>query len=144
MRVWAPGQPTGRAPIVSRWGSCGGTQVETFGSACSPAARVTSSALSHDRALLALIERGQTEGTIDAAMSAVWLQYTLGAAALGMVADARRVAGAPRGARALPALAGEGHRRELAPKWSGCSRALARTNGYVLPDTWVEGAWMAS
>jgi AcrR family transcriptional regulator len=31
----------------------------------------------HDRALFALIERGQAEGTIDAAMSAVWIQYTL-------------------------------------------------------------------
>jgi AcrR family transcriptional regulator len=31
----------------------------------------------HDRALFALIARGQAEGTIDAAMGAVWIQYTL-------------------------------------------------------------------
>ena len=31
----------------------------------------------HDRALFALIRRGQAEGTVDAAMSPVWIQYTL-------------------------------------------------------------------
>jgi AcrR family transcriptional regulator len=31
----------------------------------------------HDRRLVELIERGQAEGTIDAALSAAWLQYTL-------------------------------------------------------------------
>jgi AcrR family transcriptional regulator len=31
----------------------------------------------HDRALYSLVERGQAEGTIDTAMSAAWIQYTL-------------------------------------------------------------------
>jgi hypothetical protein len=31
----------------------------------------------HDRALCAVIERGQAEGTIDAALPAAWIQYTL-------------------------------------------------------------------
>jgi AcrR family transcriptional regulator len=31
----------------------------------------------HDRALLALVERGHAEGTIDPALPAAWIQYTL-------------------------------------------------------------------